>query len=114
MSTRLRFAGVALAAALAGCGHDGYERVPVGVPVVGLELLLTRVGPTAVQVEWSTDARASVYRVSRDGFPLADVQGNVLIDAALALGGRYCYSVLGLAATGQVLSQSSVGCLTVI
>ncbi|HYF58357.1 MAG TPA: hypothetical protein VEA81_05330 [Burkholderiaceae bacterium] len=114
MSARGRLGAAMLAAALAaGCGHGG-DGVPVGPPVVGLGLLLTRVGPAAVQLEWDVDRRAAVYSVSRDGFPLADVQVPTLVDASLVPGGRYCWLVLGRDVYGSVISQTQVGCLTLL
>jgi hypothetical protein len=112
------------ALALAACGHGGYyEPVPVSVgvgvavpvgppPVSGLGLQLTRVGPESIQLDWSFDPYAAVYEVSRDGYPLASVRANSLIDASGLIGDRYCYQVVGRDGRGVVVSTSSVGCLT--
>jgi len=120
-STKL--AATAFAAlALAACGHGGhYDPVPVSVgvavpvgppPVSGLGLQLTRVGPESIQLDWSFDPYAVLYEVSRDGFPLASVRANSLIDASGLIGDRYCYRVVGRDGRGVVVSTSSVGCLT--
>jgi len=110
--------------ALAGCGYDGYyDPVPVTVgvgvtvpvgppPITGLGLRLTRVGPESIQLDWSYDPYAAVYEVSRDGYPLASVRANSLIDASGLIGDRYCYQVVGRDGRGVVVSSSSVGCLT--
>ncbi|MCA3181739.1 MAG: hypothetical protein O9345_06045 [Burkholderiaceae bacterium] len=120
-----KLAATALAAlALAACGHGGYyDPVPVSVdvgvavpvgppPVSGLGLQLTRVGPESIQLDWSFDPYAAVYEVSRDGFPLASVRANSLIDASGLIGDRYCYRVVGRDGRGVAVSTSSVGCLT--
>ncbi|MFN9773050.1 MAG: hypothetical protein ACK54X_10560 [Burkholderiales bacterium] len=120
-----KLAATAFAAlALAACGHGGYyDPVPVSVdvgvavpvgppPVSGLGLQLTRVGPESIQLDWSFDPYAAAYEVSRDGFPLASVRANSLIDASGLIGDRYCYRVVGRDGRGVVVSTSSVGCLT--
>jgi hypothetical protein len=120
-----RRAAIALAVlALAGCGYDGYydpAQVTVGVgvtvpvgppPITGLGLRLTRVGPESIQLDWSYDPYAAVYEVSRDGYPLASVRANSLIDASGLIDDRYCYQVVGRDGRGIVVSSSSVGCLT--
>ena len=123
-----RLAVAALAAAqLSACGH-GYAdpwaasvgvgvgvAVPVGpgaVPVAGLGLQLTRVGPESIRLDWSYDPYAAVYEVSRDGYPLASVAATTLIDASGWVGDRYCYRVVGRDGRGVSVSVSSVGCLT--
>lgn len=120
-----KLAATAFAAlALAACGHGGYyDPVPVSVgvgvavpvgppPISGLGLQLTRVGPESIQLDWSFEPYAAVYEVSRDGFPLASVRANSLIDASGLIGDRYCYQVVGRDGRGVVVSTSSVGCLT--
>lgn len=125
MRTTSRIAAAGLAAALlAGCA-DGYYHDPVPVtvgvavgvpvgppPVAGLGLRLTRVGPEAVQLDWSADPYAAAYDVSRDGYPLATVASTSLIDASGLIGDRYCYQVVGRDRRGVVVSTSGVGCLT--
>jgi hypothetical protein len=100
-------ASVAMSLAACGSSHDHYTP-----PVAGLGLQLTRVGPDAVRLDWSYDPIAYSYAVSRDGYPLATVSTTNLIDASAYLGGRYCWQVSGLGASGQVVSVSSTGCMT--
>ena len=104
------------ATALAACGHDGHDDpvpVPVGPPpITGLGLRLTRVGPESIQLDGSYDPYTAVYEVSRDGYPLASVRANSLIDASGLIGDRYCDQVVGRDGRGVVVSSSSVGCLT--
>ena len=117
------------AAALGACGHAYDDPVPVSVgvgvgvgvavpagpaavPVAGLGLQLTRVGPESIRLDWSRDPFAVVYDVSRDGFALASVRSTTLIDSSGWIGERYCYRVVGRDARGLVASTSSVGCLT--
>ena len=114
------------ATALAACGHDGHDdpvpvpvtvgvgvTVPVGPPAVaGLGLRLTRVGPESIQLDGSYDPYAAVYEVSRDGYPLASVRANSMIDASGLIGERYCDQLVGRDGRGVVVSTSSVGCLT--
>jgi len=126
MNRSTKLAVIALsAAALAACGHGDYHdpvtvgigiAVPVGppapAPLAGLGLQLTRIGPEAIQLDWSFDPYAAVYEVSRDGFPLASVRSTSLIDASVLIGDRYCYRVVGRDGRGALVSLSSVGCLT--
>jgi hypothetical protein len=110
-------AGLAVVAALAGCGDGGPAVVvaePVPPPVAGLGLQLTRIDVAALRIDWSYDPVAAGYLVTRDGYPLASIGANTLIDASVAVGYRYCYQVTGLAPSGEVVSESTVGCVTLI
>jgi len=122
----------ALAVLLGGCGtaHDDGHWAPypapavsvaIGVaapveppppPLAGLTLHLTRIGPEAVQLDWSYDPVAASYDVHRDGRWLAQVADPTLVDASGAIGEQYCYQVVGRDAWGVAVSTSSVGCLT--
>ncbi|CAN7366946.1 hypothetical protein [Variovorax sp. LjRoot178] len=120
----LRSAVAAIAlGGLAGCGGGGGGGggggvfVPVQQPVVvvaPLTLVLTRVGPEAVEVEWSDDPLAASFLVLRDGFALARVTSTSLIDASVFFNNTYCYQVEGHDATGQLVAASSSGCITII
>lgn len=119
----LRSAVAAIAlGGLAGCGGGGGGGgggvfVPVQQPVVvvaPLTLALTRVGPEAVEVEWSDDPLAASFLVLRDGFALARVTSTSLIDASVFFNNTYCYQVEGHDATGQLVAASSSGCITII
>ena len=101
---------------LAGCGAGSvYVSTPVVVaqaPIAYLDLVLTRIGPQTVRLDWSYDPAAYSYLVRRDGFELADLSTVTVIDDSGLFGNRYCYDVLGLSAGGQVVSQSAVACIT--
>jgi hypothetical protein len=61
---------------LAACGGGGGVDVGVVVPVqplaiAPLTLVLTRVGPEAIEVDWSDDRRVARFIVLRDGYALA-------------------------------------------
>ena len=103
---------MALALALAGCGQD-HDYDPGPPPIAGLGLTLTRVGPEAIQLDWSFDPAAAAYEVTRDGFPLARTATTSLVDASVVGGFRYCYQVTGRGVSGVVVSITSVGCITV-
>jgi hypothetical protein len=106
-----------LTLALAACGGDDPSivvAVPPSPPVAGLGLQLSRVDVAAVRIEWSFDPVAAGYVVTRDGIPLASVDATSLVDASVGPGYRYCYQVTGVAASGRVVSESTVGCVTLI
>ncbi len=115
---RLRRASGALAlagaSALAGCGSggDGDAGYQGSAPLAGLELVITRLGPQTVQLDWSYDAAARSYLVARDGRPLATLPGTTLVDDSGFYGERYCYQVSGYDPAGTLVSYSAVGCIT--
>ena len=110
--SRLLATTLAMTLALAGCGHDHYyDSGPP--PIAGLGLTLTRIGPEAIQLDWSFDPAAAAYEVTRDGFPLARAATTSLVDASVVGGFRYCYQVTGRGVSGAVVSVTSVGCITV-
>jgi hypothetical protein len=113
MTPRKRLLAVVLplALALSACG-DGHHYDSGPPPVAGLGLTLTRIGPDAVQLDWSFDPVAVAYDVVRDGYPLARVGATTLVDASVIGGYRYCYQVTGRGASGAVVSITSVGCIT--
>jgi hypothetical protein len=116
--TKLRSLVLALlaSATLAGCGEASiYVATPVVVghaQIAYLDLVPTRIGPQTIQLDWSFDPAAYSYLVRRDGFDLANLSSNSLIDDSGLLGNRYCYDVLGLSAGGRVISQSPIACIT--
>ncbi len=102
---------------LAGCGGGGYAEVAVPAgppPVAGLTLQLSQVDFEAIQVDWSHDPAAATYVVTRDGYTLAQVSVETLIDASVLQGYRYCYQVSGYDPYGTLVSVSSTGCITVL
>lgn len=125
-SFQLRSAVAAIAlGGLAGCGGggDGGDSVGVGVGVVvpvqqpavaPLTLLLTRVGPEAVEVDWSDEPRVASFSVLRDGFALATVTSLSLIDTSVFFDNTYCYQVVGHDLAGQLVAASSTGCITIL
>jgi hypothetical protein len=110
---------LALGGLLAGCGGGGGVEVGVVVPVEEVEvaplaLALTRVGPQAVEVEWSDDPLVASFLVLRDGFALARVDATSLVDASVFVDFTYCYRVEGYDASGLLLvAASSTGCITI-
>ena len=109
---------LALGGLLAGCGGGGDVAVGVVVPVeqvevVPLALALTRVGPQAVEVEWSDDPIVASFLVLRDGFVLARVDALSLVDASVFVDFTYCYQVEGYDASGLLVAASSTGCITI-
>ena len=114
---------IASAGLVAGCGGGGGGDggsvgvgviVPVQQPdVAPLSLTLSRVGPEAVEVDWSDDPRAASFLVIRDGYDLATVTSTTLIDNSVIFNETYCYRVLGHDASGRLVSASSKGCITI-
>ncbi|MEB0114811.1 hypothetical protein QN397_26460, partial [Variovorax sp. RTB1] len=88
--------------------------VPVQQPdVAPLSLTLTRLGPEAVEVDWSDDPRAASFLVIRDGFDLATVTSTSLVDNSVIFDETYCYQVEGHDASGRLVAASSNGCITI-
>lgn len=102
---------------LAACGGGGDVTVVASVQqpaVAPLTLALTRVGPEAVQVDWSDDSYVASFQVVRDGYPLATVTTTSLVDASVLVNETYCYQVQGYDAAGQLVAATSSGCITII
>ena len=103
---------------LAACGGGSVDVgvvVPVQQPVVApLTLVLTRVGPEAIEVDWSDDPYVASFLVIRDGFSLATVTTTSLIDSSVLINGTYCYQVQGYDAAGLLVAASSSGCVTIL
>lgn len=112
-----RSAAVTLACVIAvvGCGGGGSAELVVvggGSSVPRLDIVLTRVGPQTIQVDWSDDSLVDTFRVSRNGFVLADgVTTTTLIDASVVFSVQYCYQVLGYDRTGQLVSATGEACV---
>lgn len=81
--------------------------------VAPLSLTLTRLGPEAVEVDWSDDPRAVSFLVIRDGFDLATVTSTSLVDNSVIFDETYCYQVEGHDAAGRLVAASSNGCITI-
>jgi hypothetical protein len=115
----LRSAAASIAlGGLAACGGGGGSDVGVVVAVqqpavAPLTLALTRVGPEAIEVDWSDDPHVVSFLVLRDGLALATVTSTTLIDNSVLINGTYCYQVQGHDAAGQLVAASSNGCITV-
>lgn len=103
---------------LAACGGGGDVSVVASVSqpaVAPLTLVLTRVGPEAVQVDWSDDPDVASFLVLRDGFTLATVtSATSLIDTSVLVNGTYCYQVQGYDAAGVLVAATSSGCITIV
>lgn len=119
LSARRAAAAVCLAvvAGVAGCGGGGEVDVVVVAPplppIAGLDLVLTRVGPEAVQLDWSDDPEAASFVVRRNGRTLAQVDAVSLIDASVQFDGNYCYDVDGFDRAGELVSASATACITI-
>lgn len=119
LSARRAAAAVCLAvvAGVAGCGGGGEVDVvvvaPPPPPIAGLDLVLTRVGPEAVQLDWSDDPEAASFVVRRNGRTLAQVDAVSLIDASVQFDGNYCYDVDGFDRAGELVSASATACITI-
>jgi hypothetical protein len=108
---------LAVIVGLAGCGGgepDVVVVVPPPPPVAALDLVLTRVGPEAVQLDWSDDPAAASFVVYRNGSTLAHVDAVSLVDASVQFNGRYCYAVDGYDRAGVLVSASETACITII
>lgn len=105
---------------LAACGGGGSVDVGVVVPVqppaiAPLTLVLTRVGPEAIEVDWSDDPRVARFLVLRDGYLLATTTTTTtLIDASVIVNETYCYQVQGQDAAGYLVAATSNGCISII
>lgn len=111
-----RIAAVICVVVLAGCGGGG--SVDAGVvagppPVAALGINLTRVGPEAIQVDWSDDPYVDSFLVRRDGYLLARVRSLSLVDASVLIGNSYCYDVAGYDASGVLIAASATACITI-
>ena len=102
---------------LAACGGGGDVTVVASVQqpaVAPLTLALTRVGPEAVQVDWSDDPDVASFLVLRDGISFATVTTTSLVDASAFVNGTYCYQVQGYDALGALVAATSSGCITIL
>ena len=101
--------------AVSACGGGGGgEVVVVGPPpVAALAIILTRVGPNAVQIDWSNDPFVASFTVSRDGYNIATVGSLTLIDASVLINQSYCYQVSGYNSSGLFIAATDTSCLTI-
>ena len=110
---------LACAMVIAGCGGGG--SVSVGVVVVGggvsvprLDIVLSRPGPQAIQIDWSDDATVDTFTVRRNGSVLVDRLDTIsLIDASVRFNVQYCYQVFGYDRAGQLVSATDSACVVV-
>lgn len=99
-----------------GCGGGvSADVVVVASPpsIAPLAIALTRVGPEAIQVDWSDDPYVASFIVSRDGYTLANVTSHTLIDASVIVDGNYCYHVSGYDPGGILVAASDTACVTI-
>lgn len=112
-----RAAALVCLVVLAGCGGSVDVVVdappPPPPPLAELDIVLTRVGPEAVQIDWSDDPEAASFVVRRNARTLARVDAVTLIDASVQFDGHYCYDVAGFDRAGVLVSTSDVACITV-
>ena len=82
-------------AAVSGCGGGGYAEIVVAddgpAPIALLDIALTRVGPEAIEIDWSDDPYVARFIIRRDGYKLANVNATTLIDASVFVDECYCY-----------------------
>jgi hypothetical protein len=91
--------------------------VPVQPPAIApLTLVLTRIGPEAIEVDWSDDPGVARFVVFRDGYALATTTTTTttLIDNSVFVNETYCYQVRGQDAAGYLLAATSNGCISII
>lgn len=119
----LRSVLVAIAlGSLAACGGGVSANVGIGVAVpvqppaiAPLALTLTRVGPEAVELDWSDDPRIARFFILRDGYALATTTSTTtLIDSSVFANETYCYQVQGQDAAGYLVAATSNGCISII
>ena len=122
-SVLLRSVSVAITlGGLAACGGGDSANVGVGVivpvqppAIAPLTLVLTRVGPEAIEVDWSDDPRVERFVILRDGYALATTTTTTtLIDASVFVNETYCYQVRGQDAAGYLVAATSNGCISII
>ena len=115
-SLLLRGALVAMSlGTLSACGGGGGEvSVSGGAYVAPLALSLTRVGPQAIEIDWSDDSYVAQFLVVRDGRVLTSVNANSLVDASVFVDQTYCSQVEGYDGRGVLVAISSTGCITVV
>ncbi len=109
-------AALIILGSLAACGGGDVSVVAsVSQPAVApLTLALTRVGPEAVEVDWSDDPDVASFLVLRDGYALATVTFTTsLIDTSVLVNGTYCYQVQGYDVSGVLVAATSSGCITI-
>lgn len=104
---------------LAACGGGGSAEVGVIVPVrppaiAPLTLVLTRVGPESIAVDWSDDPSIASFVVLRNGYVLATTTTTTLIDNSVFVNETYCYQVQGQDAVGNLVAATSNGCISII
>jgi hypothetical protein len=116
-TVRALLTGVAIvcaATALAGCG-GGLDVVVIAEPPPPspnlLSIRLSRVGPEAVQVDWSDDPDVHQFTVERNGYTLANVMSISLIDASVTTNVQYCYQVSGYSLAGDLIAASYPACI---
>ena len=76
-----------------------------------LLIQLARVGPEAVQVDWSDDPDVHQFTIARNGYTLANVMSTSLIDASVTTNVQYCYQVSGYSLTGDLIAASDTACI---
>ena len=104
---------------LAACGGGGSAEVGVIIPVrppaiAPLTLVLTRVGPESIAVDWSDDPSIASFVVLRNGYVLATTTTTTLIDNSVFVNETYCYQVQGQDAVGNLVAATSNGCISII
>lgn len=107
---------------LAACGGGDSANVGVGVivpvqppAIAPLTLVLTRVGPEAIEVGWSDDPGVARFVVLRNGYALATTTTTTtLIDTSVFVNETYCYQVQGQNAAGYLVAATTNGCISII
>jgi hypothetical protein len=110
-------AAVAVAFLLTGCGGGGSFYLFVGsdgTSVPRLELVVSRVGPRSIQLEWTDDSRADTFQVERNSATLlSSIKATSVVDSSFLANAQHCYQVFGFDSAGHLVSASEEVCIAV-
>lgn len=110
-------AAVAAAFLLTGCGGGGNFYLFIGsggASVPRLDLVVSRVGPRSIQLEWTDDFHAKTFEVERNGATLlSSIKATSVVDSSFLSNTEYCYQVFGFDFAGQLMSASDEVCIVV-
>lgn len=110
-------ASFAFLAVVAGCSGGSADVVVVASPppITALGILLTRIGPETVQVDWTNDPNVQIFTVNRQGYPLVNVRlTTTVIDNSVLFGQSYCYQVLGYDRAGNLIAATDQACIALV
>ena len=95
-------------------GLFGQEKPAPAVTLPGApaEVSVAPVSDSLTRVSWSTGAKATAYRIYRDGKYLVTTSATQLADSGLKGATRYCYQVTIIDAEGRESERSNQACTT--